>query len=86
MFFFRQTCHSFVVGLFDQHQDFQKFCAHLRDFLAQLKDFAGGDDNSQLYSADVEAEALAKAQKELAVPGLVGANDPRRDNENIDMQ
>jgi len=75
------TCHGFVVGLFDLHKDFAAFCAHLRDFLVQLKEFSGGDDNSQLFISETEAESKAAAQKELAIPGLVSVNDPRRENE-----
>jgi len=77
----QQTCHTFVVGLFDLHRDFPTFCKHLRDFLVQLKEFAGGDDNSQLYASETEAELQQAQQKEMQIPGLVGANDPRRDSE-----
>jgi len=73
--------HSFVVGLFEK-SDFDAFCVHLRDFLVQLKEFSdGGDSNKDLYISENEAKLITISQQELAVPGLVGANDPRRDSE-----
>jgi exportin-1 len=74
--------HAFVVGLFEK-KDFDSFCDHLRDFLVQLKEFSEGDSNKDLYSAEEEANRSATGQRELAIPGLVGANDPRRESENM---
>jgi len=72
--------HAFVVGLFEK-TDFESFCNHLRDFLVQLKEFSEGDSNKDLFSAEDEANRSASGQRELAIPGLVGANDPRREDE-----
>jgi exportin-1 len=74
--------HAFVVGLFEK-KDFDSFCNHLRDFLVQLKEFSDGDPNKDLFSAEDEANRSATGQRELAIPGLVGANDPRRETENM---
>jgi exportin-1 len=74
--------HSFVVGLFEM-TNFDAFCDHLRDFLVELKEFSDGDSNKELYSAEEEARRTATGQQELQIPGLVGANDPRRANETI---
>jgi len=71
-----------VVGLFEK-KDFDSFCNHLRDFLVQLKEFSDGDSNKELFSAEDEANRNASGQRELAIPGLVGANDPRRETENM---
>jgi len=73
---------NFVLGMF-QMKDFDSFCNHLRDFLVQLKEFSEGDSNKDLYSAEDEANRSATGQRELAIPGLVGANDPRRESENM---
>jgi len=73
---------AFVVGLFEK-SDFDSFCNHLRDFLVQLKEFSEGDSNKDLYAAEDEANRNATGQRELAIPGLVGANDPRRETENM---
>lgn len=74
--------YAFVVGLFEK-ADFESFCNHLRDFLVQLKEFSDGDSNKDLYAAEEEANRNATGQRELAIPGLVGANDPRRECENM---
>ncbi|KAI5293858.1 Karyopherin transporter [Ascosphaera acerosa] len=49
---------TFVQGLFDLNDDFNKFRVHLRDFLISLKEFSS-DDNADLY-----AEEREQAQKE----------------------
>lgn len=48
--------NSFVCGLFDLRKDYNQFCTHLRDFLVQLKEFSGGDDNANLFASEQEAE------------------------------
>lgn len=40
---------GFVVGLFEKAQDLNLFKKHARDFLVQIKEFSGGDDNARLY-------------------------------------
>lgn len=42
----------FVTGLFELNRDFGRFQNHLRDFLVQIKEFSGGDDNARLYLAE----------------------------------
>lgn len=72
---------AFVEGLFSL-KDLNLFKNHLRDFLVQIKEFAGGEDNAKLYEADKEAEA-AKVTKEeternMQIPGMIPPNaDPR---------
>lgn len=86
VYVFDQTSHhtfsaqvnAFVVGLFDLRKDFNQFCTHLRDFLVQLKEFSGGDDNANLFFSEQEAEKQRQLQQELAIPGLIGPHDPRR--------
>ncbi|RIB27651.1 CRM1 C terminal-domain-containing protein [Gigaspora rosea] len=73
----------FVMGLFELNQDFTKFKLHLRDFLIQLKEFAG--DNADLYLEEREAEAeLQKKtamENALKIPGLVKPADLPMDEE-----
>ncbi|RGB35595.1 CRM1 C terminal-domain-containing protein [Rhizophagus diaphanus] len=76
---------SFVMGLFELNQDNTKFKLHLRDFLIQLKEFAG--DNADLYLEEREAEAEQRKRTEmenaLKIPGLVKPADlpPMEDEE-----
>jgi exportin-1 len=78
---------AFVEGLFSL-KDLNLFKNHLRDFLVQIKEFAGGEDNAKLYEADKEAEA-AKATKEeternMQIPGMIPPNvDPRNEAESM---
>ena len=44
----------FVRALFTYHDNLPKFKSELRDFLVQLKEFAG--DNTDLYLEEKEAE------------------------------
>ncbi|OLL22893.1 Exportin-1 [Neolecta irregularis DAH-3] len=64
----------FVRGLFSLNQDLIKFKQNLRDFLVQLKEFAG-EDNADLYLEEREQEldAAQKAEQErrLNIPGLL---------------
>ena len=60
-----------MVGLFDLNRNLVSFQTLLRDFLVQVQEFSGGDDNARLYLAEEES---ARRQRELAdqrVPGLV---------------
>ena len=61
---------GFVDGLFTLHGDLTRFKLNLRDFLIQLKEFAG--DNSELFSEDRELELEARAQAERARAAKVG--------------
>ncbi|KAG9304016.1 hypothetical protein G9A89_005926 [Geosiphon pyriformis] len=73
----------FVMGLFELNQDHPKFKLHLRDFLIQLKEFAG--DNTDLYLDEREAEIEQKKKEEmesaLKIPGLVKPFDLPMDEE-----
>ncbi|KAJ3088258.1 Karyopherin transporter [Quaeritorhiza haematococci] len=66
---------QFVVGLFELNKDYLAFKAHLRDFLIQLKEFAGDD----LLLDEREAEAAKKKQADLEaalkIPGMVKPHD-----------
>jgi exportin-1 len=62
-----------VRNLAEYHSDINKFKLSLRDFLVQLKEFAG--DNAELYLEEKEAEAQRKAQEEreaaMKIPGML---------------
>lgn len=64
---------TFVRNLAEYHSDINKFKLALRDFLVQLKEFAG--DNAELYLEEKEAEAQRKAQEEreaaMKIPGML---------------
>ncbi len=59
--------------MFRLYQDQNAFKLHVRDFLIQLKEFAG--DNADLFLDEREAEAEEKRREEFesrkAVPGLL---------------
>ena len=63
----------FVRNLAEYHSDINKFKLSLRDFLVQLKEFAG--DNTELFLEEKEAEAHKKAQEErdaaMKIPGML---------------
>ncbi|ORY37206.1 hypothetical protein BCR33DRAFT_758930 [Rhizoclosmatium globosum] len=69
---------QFVLGLFEHNKDLMAFKMHLRDFLITLKEFSG-DDNSDLYLEEKEAEAKMKLESEraaaLRIPGMVKVYD-----------
>ena len=60
-------------NLAEYHSDINKFKLSLRDFLVQLKEFAG--DNAELYLEEKEAEAQRKDQEErdaaMKIPGML---------------
>jgi len=62
-----------VRNLAEYHSDINKFKLSLRDFLVQLKEFAG--DNAELYLEEKEAEAQRKDQEErdaaMKIPGML---------------
>ena len=64
---------TFVRNLAEYHSDINKFKLSLRDFLVQLKEFAG--DNTELYLEEKETEAQMKAQEEreaaMKIPGML---------------
>ncbi|KAI9090074.1 CRM1 C terminal-domain-containing protein [Phlyctochytrium arcticum] len=63
-----------VEGLLKHSRDDAVFKSHLRDFLVTLQEFAG-DDSSDLYIDEREAEAEMKKklemEKALSIPGMV---------------
>jgi exportin-1 len=68
----------FIEGLFSFNQDIPQFKEHLRDFLVQIREFAG-EDNTGLFLEEREA-AIRLAQEEkrrvqLTVPGIIGPNE-----------
>lgn len=60
-------------NLAEYHSDINKFKLALRDFLVQLKEFAG--DNTELFLEEKEAEAQRKSQEEreaaMKIPGML---------------
>ncbi|CAF0774384.1 unnamed protein product [Brachionus calyciflorus] len=67
-----------IKGFFDLDQNLPAFKEHLRDFLVQIKEFAG-DDTSDLYLEERE-EALKKASEEKrrvqeSVPGILNPHE-----------
>lgn len=73
MLLFRTQVEIFIKGCFDLYKDLETFKAHVRDFLIQLKEFAG--DNSDLFreELELEQERKLKAQMEAAlmIPGML---------------
>ncbi|KAK2194302.1 hypothetical protein NP493_116g05018 [Ridgeia piscesae] len=68
----------FIEGLFSFDQDISAFKEHLRDFLVQIREFAG-EDNSDLFLEEKEA-AIKQAQEEkrnlqMSVPGILGPHE-----------
>lgn len=74
----RNQVVAFVKGLFDVTMDLVAFKQHLRDFLIAIKEFAG-EDNSELFIEETEAERafLAQQQQEYlaSVPGMLRPQD-----------
>ncbi|KAJ3123600.1 Karyopherin transporter [Nowakowskiella sp. JEL0407] len=66
--------HEFVLGLFKFYGDSNAFKIHVRDFLIQLKEFAG-DESQKFFLDELEQEAAAKLQRDkeaaLRIPGMV---------------
>ncbi|OQR83115.1 CRM1 C terminal Exportin 1-like protein [Achlya hypogyna] len=64
----------FVIGCFDLGKDLAHFKKHLRDFLVNVKEFAG-EDNADLFLEESSAMSQQQLEMErnarLAVPGLV---------------
>lgn len=65
---------QFVLNLAEYHSDINRFKLALRDFLIQLKEFSG-DDNSELFLEEKEAEAQQKEFEErenaARIPGML---------------
>uniref|UniRef100_A0A674BEI5 Exportin-1 n=1 Tax=Salmo trutta TaxID=8032 RepID=A0A674BEI5_SALTR len=68
----------FVTGLFSLNQDIPAFKEHLRDFLVQIKEFAG-EDTTDLFLEERET-SLRQAQEEkhklqMSVPGILNPHE-----------
>jgi len=72
----RNQVMAFVVGLFETQKE-DLFKANLRDFLVQLKEFKG--DNEELYLEEKEAAIAAQIEAEskrvMSIPGLLPQNE-----------
>ena len=71
-----------IKGFFDLDQNLPAFKEHLRDFLVQIKEFAG-DDPSDLYLEERE-ESLRKAAEDKrrvqeSVPGILNPHELSED-------
>ncbi|MEQ2178131.1 Exportin-1, partial [Goodea atripinnis] len=76
--FIQEYVKVFVTGLFSLNQDIPAFKEHLRDFLVQIKEFAG-EDTSDLFLEEREA-SLRQAQEEkhkiqMSVPGILNPHE-----------
>lgn len=72
----------FIEGLFSFDQDIAAFKEHLRDFLVQIREFAG-EDNQDLFLEERE-QAIKQAQEEkrkiqMSVPGILGPHEIQED-------
>lgn len=66
---------TFVEGLFTQNNNPDRFKLNLRDFLIQLKEFAG--DNTELYAEEKEQqETAAKAAERERLSKVGGLLKP----------
>ncbi|SAM02651.1 hypothetical protein [Absidia glauca] len=63
----------FVMAMFEYNSSSAKFKLEVRDFLIQLKEFAG--ENAELYleekEAEMESRRKAEREKALSIPGMV---------------
>jgi len=76
----------FVKGLFSLNHDIPQFKSHLRDFLIQIKEYAG-EDTHDLFLEERET-ALLKAEEEKlkvqsSVPGIL--NPHHKNSTNVEM-
>lgn len=80
---FSPQIHQFVEGLFNYNTDLPKFKLILRDFLIQLKEFAG--DNSELFAEERDdaqkAAQVAERERLAKVGGLLKPADLEQDDE-----
>lgn len=68
----------FVTGLFALNQDIPRFREHIRDFLVQIREFAG-DDTADLFLDQKEEEIKKAAEdkrlKQSNVPGVLNPHE-----------
>merc|ERR1711920_277489 len=74
----QQQVQTFVQGSFDMNKTLPQFKEHLRDFLVNVKEFAG-EDNADLYREEtlqkkLDADKQVRAAQ-MAVPGMVSPNE-----------
>ena len=76
---------SCVQGFFNVTVEEATYRTAVRDFLIQLAEFGGGDDNKALYHDDKEAakKAMAAAQNEIRaqIPGALNPHDIEDDDD-----
>ncbi|KJH51548.1 Importin-beta protein [Dictyocaulus viviparus] len=63
-----------IKGFFSFNTDPSGMRNHLRDFLVQIKEF-NGEDTSDLFLEEREAEIQAAQAKKNAIPGMCGPNN-----------
>ncbi|CEM16917.1 unnamed protein product [Vitrella brassicaformis CCMP3155] len=80
----RNQVEAFVLDLFNKSGNHTEFQSHIRDFLVQIKEYAGGDAEglTELYRTERD-EALQRSrqieqQRLMEVPGLLHQYDPIR--------
>lgn len=76
---------SFVEGLFQHNNNLDRFKLNLRDFLIQLKEFAG--DNAELFAEEKEqqdvAAKAAERERLSKVGGLLKPADINEDDDEL---
>ncbi|XP_027103461.1 protein EXPORTIN 1A [Coffea arabica] len=65
---------QFVNGLFESRTDLPTFKNHIRDFLAQSKEFSA-QDNKDLYAEEAALQRERERQRMLSIPGLIAPNE-----------
>ncbi|XP_025018118.1 exportin-1 isoform X1 [Tetranychus urticae] len=67
-----------VRGFFKLDRDITGFKEHLRDFLVQIREFAGEDDSDLYLEEREEAMRIAEAEKrklQMTVPGIINPHE-----------
>jgi exportin-1 len=67
-----------VQGFFNFDQDIVAFKDHLRDFLVQIREFAGEDDSDLFFEEKEQALRKAEAEKRayfMSVPGILNPHE-----------
>ncbi|PRP84096.1 exportin-1-like [Planoprotostelium fungivorum] len=68
---------TFVLGLFNLDVPLPAFKTHLRDFLAQMKEFNSGDNDDLFLEEKEQQMAMEReeaAKKAMAIPGFIPPN------------
>ncbi|CAI4231357.1 unnamed protein product [Auanema sp. JU1783] len=63
-----------IKGFFSFNADVPAMRNHLRDFLVQIKEFTG-EDTSDLFLEEREAEIAAAQNRKMAIPGMMNPNE-----------